>query len=46
MRSEKRSRRRSSRRRRRGASPLFVLNSGPRGPWPDCAAAVVVGAEP
>lgn len=38
-------RRKKRKRRRRGASPLFVMNSGPRGPWPE-RAAVVVGVEP
>lgn len=38
-------RRKKRKRRRRGASPLFVMNSGPRGPWPK-RAAVVVGVEP
>lgn len=39
------SRKKRKSRRRRGASPLFVMNSGPHGPWPE-RAAVVVGAEP
>lgn len=36
---------RRKKRKRRGASALFVMNSGPRGPWPE-RAAVVVEAEP